>query len=70
MIHDNIDLTHYTAEDGKIIVRISDGHRMGWNMYLAETDSIENYEEQDMNEDDLALKKQIEEEQEHMFKHE
>ena len=70
MKQDTNRLNNYIADEGKTFASKTDNKHIGWIISLGEGDSIENYEEVDMNEDDLALKKQIEEEQERMFKHE
>ena len=69
MKQDTNRLNNYIADEGKTFARKTDKKHIGWIISLGEGDSIENYEEGDMNEDDLALKQQLEEEQERMFKH-
>lgn len=36
---------HYLAEEGKTFIRKADGVDMGEEIYLGENDTIENYEE-------------------------
>ena len=60
-------LNNYIADEGKTFASKTDNKHIGWIISLGEGDSINNYEEVDMDEQDLALKKQMEEEQEHMF---
>lgn len=70
MKQDTNRLNNYIADEGKTFARKIDNIYFGWIISLGEGDSIDNYEEVDMNEQDLALKKLMEEEQERMFKHE
>lgn len=43
----------YTAEKGKLIVRIADNYIMGDAIDLGSADSIENYEERDFTEEEM-----------------
>ena len=70
MKQDTNRLNNYIADEGKTFSRKTDNKHIGWIISLGEGDSINNYEEVDMDEKDLALKKLMEEEQERMFKHE
>ena len=70
MKQDTNKSNNYIADEGKTFARKTDNKHIGWIISLGEGDSIDNYEEVDMNEQDLALKKIMEEEQERMFKHE
>ena len=67
MKQDTNKLNNYIADEGKTFASKTDNKHIGWIISLGEGDSIDNYEEVDMDEQDLALKKQMEEEQEHMF---
>ena len=67
MKQDTNRLNNYVADEGKTFASKTDNKHIGWIISLGEGDSIDNYEEVDMNEQDLALKKQMEEEQERMF---
>ena len=67
MKQDTNRLNNYVADEGKTFASKTDNKHIGWIISLGEGDSIDNYEEVDMDEQDLALKKQMEEEQEHMF---
>ena len=64
------NIKNYIADEGKTFARKTDNKHIGWIISLGEGDTIDNYEEVDMDEQDLALKKLMEEEQERMFKHE
>ena len=64
MKQDTNRLNNYIADEGKTFARKIDKKHIGWIISLGEGDSIDNYEEVDMDEQDLALKKLIEEEQE------
>ena len=55
---------NYIADEGKTFASKTDNKHIGWIISLGEGDSIDNYEEVDMDEKDLALKKLMEEEQE------
>ena len=70
MKQDTNRLNNYIADEGKTFARKKDNTHIGWIISLGDGDSIDNYEEVDMDEQDLALKKLMEEEQERMFKHE
>lgn len=71
MKQDTNKSNNYIADEGKTFARKTDKKHIGWIISLGEGDSIDNYEEVDMDEQDLALKKLMEEEeQERMFKHE
>ena len=67
MKQDTNRLNNYVADEGKTFASKTDNKHIGWIISLGEGDSIDNYEEVDMDEQDLALKKQMEEEQERMF---
>ena len=67
MKQDTNRLNNYIADEGKTFASKTDNKHIGWIISLGEGDSIDNYEEVDMNEQDLALKKQMEEEQKRMF---
>ena len=67
MKQDTNRLNNYIADEGKIFARKTDDKHIGWIISLGKGDSIENYEEVEMNEQDIALKAKIEEEQERMF---
>ena len=67
MKQDTDRLNNYIADEGKTFASKTDNKHIGWIISLGEGDSIDNYEEVDMDEQDLALKKLMEEEQEHMF---
>lgn len=67
MKQDTNRLNNYIADEGKTFASKTDKKHIGWIISLGEGDSINNYEEVDMDEQDLVLKKQMEEEQEHMF---
>lgn len=56
MTQDSKDSLHWSADDGKTFVNKETGNRIGWDMYLATYDSIENYEEKDMTDDEKAEK--------------
>lgn len=56
MTQDSKDSLHWTADNGKTFVNKETGNRIGWDMYLATYDSIENYEEKDMTDDEKAEK--------------
>ena len=43
----------YKAEEGKLIVRISDDFVMGPEIDLGSADSIENYEERDFSKEEI-----------------
>lgn len=43
----------YTAEDGKLIVRKSDGFIMGDAIDLGSADNIENYEENEFSQEEI-----------------
>lgn len=45
-----VDNRHYCAEEGKVLVRISDNLIMGTGIDLGNNDSIENYREEEMPE--------------------
>ena len=64
MKQDTNRLNNYIADEGKTFARKTDNKHIGWIISLGEGDSINNYEEVDMDEKDLALKKLMEEEQE------
>ena len=64
MKQDTNRLNNYIADEGKTFARKTDKKHIGWIISLGEGDSIDNYEEVDMDEQDLALKKLMEEEQE------
>jgi hypothetical protein len=50
----------YTAEEGKLIVRVADDFIMGDAIDLGSADSIENYEEREFSEEEIeAFKKSI-----------
>ena len=66
MKQDTNRLNNYIADEGKTFARKTDNKHIGWIISLGEGDSIDNYEEVDMDEQDLALKKLMEEEQERM----
>ena len=70
MKQDTNKSNNYIADEGKTFASKTDNKHIGWIISLGEGDSIDNYEEVDMDEQDLVLKKQMEEEQERMFKHE
>ena len=70
MKQDTNKSNNYIADEGKTFAQKTDNKHIGWIISLGEGDSIDNYEEVDMDEQDLALKKLMEEEQERMFKHE
>lgn len=44
----------YKADDGRLIVRKSDGKVMGDGVYLGRNDSIDNYEEREFTEEERA----------------
>ena len=67
MKQDTNRLNNYVADEGKTFASKTDNKHIGWIISLGEGDSIDNYEEVDMDEQDIALKKQMEEEQERMF---
>lgn len=67
MKQDTNRLNNYVADEGKTFAQKTDNKHIGWIISLGEGDSIDNYEEVDMDEQDLVLKKQMEEEQERMF---
>ena len=70
MKQDTNKSNNYIADEGKTFASKTDNKHIGWIISLGEGDSIDNYEEVDMDEQDIALKKLMEEEQERMFKHE
>ena len=39
---------YYRAEEGKTFIRKADGYNMGEEMWLGESDTIENYEEREV----------------------
>lgn len=47
------DSRNYLAEEGKLIVRISDGKIMGDEISLGTEDDISNYEERDFTKDQI-----------------
>ena len=63
MKQDTNRLNNYIADEGKTFARKTDNIHFGWIISLGEGDSIDNYEEVDMDEQDLALKKLMEEEE-------
>ena len=69
MKQDTNKSNNYIADEGKTFASKTDNKHIGWIISLGEGDSMDNYEEVDMDEQDLALKKLMEEEQERMFKH-
>lgn len=48
MIQDKNNINHYAALAGKTIIRKADQFNMGEDIWLGVADSIENYEEQDV----------------------
>ena len=64
MKQDTNKSNNYIADEGKTFASKTDNKHIGWIISLGEGDSIDNYEEVDMDEQDLALKKLMEEEQE------
>lgn len=60
MTQDSNDSLHWTADDGKTFVNKETGSRIGWDMYLATYDSIDNYEEQEMTDEEKAEKDESE----------
>ena len=64
MKQDTNKSNNYIADEGKTFASKTDNKHIGWIISLGEGDSINNYEEVDMDEKDLALKKLMEEEQE------
>ena len=64
MKQDTNKSNNYIADEGKTFARKTDNKHIGWIISLGDGDSIDNYEEVDMNEQDLVLKKLMEEEQE------
>lgn len=44
----------YESDEGKMFVRISDNFIMGYGLCLGENDSIENYEEREFTEEQIA----------------
>ena len=64
MKQDTNKSNNYIADEGKTFASKTDNKHIGWIISLGEGDSIDNYEEVDMDEKDLALKKLMEEEQE------
>lgn len=44
----------YEADDGKMFVRISDGKIMGYGVDLGIHDTIDNYEEREFTEEEIA----------------
>ena len=68
MTQDINKLNNYIADDGKVFVSKKDNSRWGWIISLGEGDSIENYTEEDMNMNDLALKRQFQQEQQEIEK--
>ena len=59
---------HYTSDENKVFVRISDGTRMGTDMYLGAIDNIENYTEEDMTEEEVTFFENLKKEEEERFK--
>lgn len=53
---------HFQSDDNKIFLRKSDNVKFGTDMYLAANDSIENYDEIDMDEEDKEWFKNLQEE--------
>lgn len=43
----------YTAEEGKLIVRIADNYIMGPDIDLGTADSIDNYEEREFSKEEI-----------------
>ena len=66
MIQDTNKPNNYIADEGKVFVSKKDNSHIGWIISLGDDDSIENYTEEDMNMNDLALKRQLEQEQQEM----
>lgn len=65
MIQDINNTLHFIAEENKIFIYKENNIKAGTDIYLSTEDSIENYVEQDMDDDDKAwfesLKRQKEE---------
>ena len=59
---------HFQSDENKIFIRKSDNIKFGTDMYLALNDSIENYEEVDMSEEDKEWFKNLQEERNKVFK--
>lgn len=59
---------HFQADENKIFIRKSDNIRFGTDMYLALNDSIENYDEVDMTEEDKEWFRNLQEEHDRMFR--
>lgn len=59
---------HYQSDENKIFIRKSDNLKFGTDMYLALNDSIENYDEVDMTEEDMEWFRNLQEEHDRMFK--
>lgn len=68
MTQDSKDSLHWSADDGKTFVNKETGSRIGWDMYLASYDSIENYVEQDMTDDEKAEKDESEKQDDNAVK--
>lgn len=43
---------HYIVDENKIFIRISDSIKFGTEIYLAVNDSIDNYKEEDITDED------------------
>jgi hypothetical protein len=59
---------HFQSDENKIFIRKSDNLKFGTDMYLALNDSIENYDEVDMTEEDKEWFRNLQEEHDRMFK--
>lgn len=68
MTQDSKDSLHWTADNGKTFVNKETGNRIGWDMYLATYDSIENYEEKEMTDDEKAEKDESEKQDDNAVK--
>ncbi len=53
---------NYISEEGKTFVSKLDKSRIGWIISIGEGDSIDNYTEEDMTDDEIALKNELESE--------
>ena len=67
MKQDTNKSNNYIADERKTFALKTYNKHIGCIISLGEGDYIDNYEEVDMDEQDLAIKKQMEEEQERMF---
>lgn len=68
MTQDSKDSLHWTADNGKTFVNKETGNGIGWDMYLATYDSIENYEEKEMTDDEKAEKDESEKQDDNTVK--